>query len=46
MIGALTVTASLMLAVYAIVNGNEMGWESPRTLGQLALAIGLLMAFL
>ncbi|QXI25936.1 DHA2 family efflux MFS transporter permease subunit [Pseudomonas vanderleydeniana] len=45
-IGALTVTASLMLAVYAIVNGNEMGWESPRTLGQLALAIGLLMAFL
>src|SRR2546430_12020006 len=24
--GALTVTASLMLAVYAIVNGNQEGW--------------------
>ncbi len=26
--GAVTVTASLMLAVYAIVNGNEAGWTS------------------
>src|ERR671930_2090333 len=26
--GAVTVTASLMLAVYAIVNGNETGWSS------------------
>src|SRR6266498_2989102 len=26
--GALTVTASLMLAVYAIVNGNQEGWTS------------------
>ena len=24
--GALTVTASLLLAVYAVVNGNEAGW--------------------
>jgi len=24
--GAITVTASLMLAVYAIVHGNEVGW--------------------
>ena len=30
--GAITVTASLMLAVYAIVNGNEVGWTSPQTL--------------
>jgi MFS family permease len=38
--GAFTVTASLMLAVYAIVNGNEQGWTSGRTLGLLALAAG------
>ena len=28
--GAVTVTASLMLAVYAIVNGNQNGWTSAR----------------
>ncbi len=44
--GALTVTASLMLAVYAIVNGNEMGWTSLRTVAQLLIAVGLLLAFL
>ena len=36
--GAVTVTASLMLAVYAIVNGNETGWTSPQTLGLLGAA--------
>src|SRR3984885_6416857 len=30
--GAVTITASLMLAVYAIVNGNEAGWTSLQTL--------------
>src|SRR5438876_9450914 len=30
--GAVTVTAALMLAVYAIVNGNQTGWPSGRTL--------------
>ncbi|MBV6749612.1 DHA2 family efflux MFS transporter permease subunit [Pseudomonas chlororaphis] len=44
--GALSVTASLMLAVYAIVNGNEMGWASLRTVAQLLIAVGLLLAFL
>jgi EmrB/QacA subfamily drug resistance transporter len=44
--GALTVTASLMLAVYAIVNGHEWGWTSGRTLGLGALAAALLAAFL
>ena len=34
--GAVTVTASLMLAVYAIVNGNDAGWTSAQTLGLLA----------
>jgi MFS family permease len=36
--GSVTVTASLMLAVYAIVNGNEAGWTSLRTLGLLGAA--------
>jgi MFS family permease len=44
--GAVTVTASLMLAVYAIINGNEKGWGSGQTLGVLAGAIVLLAVFL
>jgi EmrB/QacA subfamily drug resistance transporter len=44
--GAVTVTASLMLAVYAIVNGNQEGWTSARTLGFLGAAAVLLAAFL
>ncbi len=44
--GAITVTASLMLAVYAVVNGNESGWTSVRTLGMLGGAAALLAAFL
>jgi EmrB/QacA subfamily drug resistance transporter len=44
--GALTVTASLMLAVYAIVNGNGVGWTSLHTLGLLAVAGALLVTFL
>ncbi|MFL5983171.1 MAG: DHA2 family efflux MFS transporter permease subunit [Gaiellaceae bacterium] len=43
--GAVTVTASLMLAVYAIVNGNEKGWTSGQTLGLLGVAVLLLAAF-
>ena len=34
--GAVTVTAALMLAVYAIVNGNTAGWTSAQTLVLLA----------
>ncbi|HEV3018098.1 MAG TPA: MFS transporter [Burkholderiaceae bacterium] len=44
--GAATVTAALMLAVYAIVNGNEAGWTSARTAGLLGAAVLLLAAFL
>jgi EmrB/QacA subfamily drug resistance transporter len=44
--GALTVTASLMLAVYAIVNGNDKGWTSAQTLGLLGAAAALLAAFI
>jgi len=44
--GAVTVTASLMLAVYAIVNGNREGWTSVQTLGVLAGAAALMGVFL
>ena len=44
--GAVTVTASLMLAVYAIVNGNAEGWTSGQTLGMLGAALVLFIAFL
>jgi EmrB/QacA subfamily drug resistance transporter len=44
--GAVTVTASLMIAVYAIVNGNEVGWATTRTLGLLVVAGALLGLFL
>ena len=44
--GAITVTGSLMLAVYAIVNGNEKGWTSAQTLGVLAASAVVFAAFL
>jgi len=44
--GAFTITASLMLAVYAIVNGNEAGWRSAETIYMLLVAVGLLTAFI
>jgi MFS family permease len=44
--GAITVTLALMLAVYAIVNGNEAGWRSAQTVGLLAAAAVLLAVFL
>jgi EmrB/QacA subfamily drug resistance transporter len=44
--GAVTVTTSLIIAVYAIVNGNEVGWLTTRTLGLLAVAGVLLAIFL
>jgi MFS family permease len=44
--GAVTVTASLMLAVYAVVGGAEAGWTSLRTLGILGAAVLLMVAFI
>lgn len=41
--GAVTLTASLLLAVYAVVGANEAGWMSATTLG-LLVASALLMA--
>jgi EmrB/QacA subfamily drug resistance transporter len=43
--GAVTVTTALMLAVYAIVNGNDVGWTTARTLGLLGAAVVLLAVF-
>ena len=44
--GAVTVTAALMIAVYAIVNGNQKGWTSLQTLGLLGLALAIFAVFL
>src|SRR2546430_149399 len=44
--GAVTVTGALMLAVYAIVNGNQAGWTSGQTLGLLGGAVALMATFL
>jgi len=44
--GAVTVTAALILAVYAIVNGNQNGWKSAETLGLLGAAVVGLALFL
>ena len=44
--GALTVTGSLVLAIYAVVNGNASGWTSTQTIGLFAAAAFLLAMFL
>ncbi|KQW55829.1 DHA2 family efflux MFS transporter permease subunit [Variovorax sp. Root411] len=44
--GAVTVTLSLMLAVYGVVNGNEAGWDSTQTVGLLGAAVVLLAIFI
>jgi EmrB/QacA subfamily drug resistance transporter len=44
--GAITITASLMLAVYAIVNGEVLGWMSGAVLGMLGGAVALLAVFI
>ena len=43
--GAGLVTLSLMIAVYAVVGGNEAGWTSTETLSLLAAAAALMVAF-
>lgn len=44
--GSVTVTAALLIAVYAIMDGNQAGWVSVRTLGLLAVAVVLFAVFL
>ena len=43
--GAVSVTAGLMVLVYAIVKAEDYGWGSPRTLALGAVAVALLVAF-
>lgn len=44
--GAITITLSLLTAVYAIVNGGTAGWLSLQTLGLLGIAVALLILFI
>ena len=43
--GAVTVTAGLVVLVYAIVKAQAFGWGSGRTIGLLAAALALLALF-
>jgi EmrB/QacA subfamily drug resistance transporter len=43
--GAVTVTASLSILVYALVDATEAGWGSTQTLGLIALSVALMAAF-
>ena len=44
--GAVIVTSALIVATYAIVNGNQAGWTSLQTLGLLAVAAVLFAGFI
>jgi EmrB/QacA subfamily drug resistance transporter len=44
--GAISVTAGLLVLVYAIVKAQDWGWGSSSTLGLAALAAALLAAFI
>jgi EmrB/QacA subfamily drug resistance transporter len=43
--GAISVTAGLMVLVFALVKAQDYGWGSARTLGLGAVAVALLAAF-
>ena len=43
--GAVLVTGGLSLLVYALVDANNRGWGSTRTIGLLAVSAALLFAF-
>ena len=44
--GAVAITGSMLLAVYAVVNGNTAGWTSAQTLGLLAAALVIMAGFI
>ena len=44
--GAVTITGALMIAVYAIVNGDKNGWTSFETLGLLGVSLAVFLVFL
>lgn len=43
--GAVSVTAGLVVLVYALVEANDAGWGSGQTIGLLALSVALIAAF-
>jgi len=45
-LGAVTVTAALVLLVYAAAQAPRVGWGAARTIAELAIAVALLGAFL
>ncbi|MHB8693309.1 MAG: MFS transporter [Solirubrobacteraceae bacterium] len=45
-LGAVTVTAALVLLAYAIAQAPRVGWGAARTIAELAIAVALLGAFL
>ena len=45
-LGAVTVTAALVLFVYAVAQAPQVGWGATRTITELAIAVALLGAFL
>jgi len=44
--GAILITLSLMLAIYGIVNGNDAGWTSARTVGFIGGGAALFALFI
>jgi EmrB/QacA subfamily drug resistance transporter len=44
--GAITVTGGLLLLVYAFSEAPQIGWGATRTIGELAVSVALLLAFL
>ncbi len=44
-IGAVTLTSGMLLAVYTVVSAPDRGWLDPLTLGSVALAAALLIGF-
>ncbi|MGB6487913.1 MAG: DHA2 family efflux MFS transporter permease subunit [Steroidobacteraceae bacterium] len=44
--GAVTVTVALLLAVYATINGNQVGWASVQTLSLMLAAVVVFVVFL
>ncbi|WP_242613891.1 MFS transporter [Actinomadura roseirufa] len=44
-LGAVTLTGGMLLAVYTVVSAPDRGWLDPVTLGSFALAVALLIAF-
>lgn len=45
LVGAVTLTGGMLLAVYTVVSAPDNGWLAPVTLGSLALATALLVGF-